>query len=70
MTQLTAEQQLTQADLAEAEESAKRIIDSDKQRYDAVMMEIAKEEADALERLRKVRIRRAAVQKAGYYGRS
>jgi hypothetical protein len=40
----------------------------DKARYDRVMEEIAKDEAEALERLRKVRQRREIVRRIGYYG--
>lgn len=68
MTNPTADD-LTSEDLAEVESMAQGIIDGDKRRYEAVMAEIDKEEREILERLRKIRMRRAAVQKAGHYGK-
>lgn len=69
MTDTSHATDLSAEDMAEVDRMAQSILDKDKDRYTRVMEEIAKEEGEILARLRQIRIRRAAVQKAGHYGK-
>lgn len=66
MSTLTEDDNLTQDDLIAVADMHKGIVESDRRRFDAVMVEIAKDERECRERLKKILIRKAAVQKAGH----
>lgn len=59
---------MSELDQNEIEASVQLTFAQDKARYDRVMEEIAKDETEALERLRKIRQRREIVRRIGYHG--
>jgi hypothetical protein len=64
----TEDEQFSAEDLAHIDTRASELKAEDKRRYDRVMAEIDKDEAEARARLRQILIRRAVVMKAGHHG--
>lgn len=67
-TPLPEEQQFSPDDLTHIEKRAAELKSEELRRYERVMAEIDKDEAEAMERLRQIRIRRAIVKRAGHHG--
>lgn len=55
-------------DLEDQEKRAAELKGEDLRRYERVMAEIDKDEAESMERLKQIRIRRAIVKRAGHHG--
>jgi hypothetical protein len=64
----TEEQQFSPEDLAHIDKRTAELKSEDLRRYERVMAEIDKDEAEAMERLRQIRIRRAIVKRTGHHG--